>query len=66
MKEWERPSFQICDVNTVLNRITFKELDEWVNEPLADVVQCLNIEGSSRRRPSDDQIWLKIKDKTEG
>ena len=22
------------------------------------------IEGSSRRRPSDDQIWLKIKDKT--
>ena len=25
---------------------------------------CLDIEGSSRRRPSDDQIWLKIKDKT--
>ena len=52
------------DVNTVLNRITFKELDEWVNEPLADDVFCLDIEGSSRRRPSDDQIWLKIKDKT--
>lgn len=39
-------------------------MDEWVNEPLADDVFCLDIEGSSRRRPSDDQIWLKIKDKT--
>ena len=44
MKEWERPSFQICDVNTVLNRITFKELNEWVNDPLADVVQCFSWE----------------------
>ena len=43
-----------------------KEEDDsqWVNEPLADDVYCLDIEGSSRRRPSDDQIWLKIKDKT--
>jgi len=58
------PVFQICDVNTVLNRITFKELNEWVNDPLDDDVYCLDIEGSSRRRPSDDQVWLKIKDKT--
>ena len=58
------PVFQICDVNTVLNRIPYKELDEWVNEPLDDDVYCLDIEGSSRRRPSDDQVWLKIKDKT--
>ena len=43
-----------------------KEEDDsqWVNEPLADDVYCLDIEGSSRRRPSDDQIWLKIKDQT--
>ena len=41
-----------------------KELDEWVNDPLDDDVYCLDIEGSSRRRPSDDQVWLKIKDKT--
>ena len=43
-----------------------KEEDDsqWVNEPLADDVYCLDIEGSSRRRPSDDQIWLKIKDWT--
>ena len=35
-----------------------------VNDPLDDDVYCLDIEGSSRRRPSDDQVWLKIKDKT--
>ena len=34
------PVFQICDVNTVLNRITFKELNEWVNDPLDDDVYC--------------------------
>ena len=34
-----------------------------VNDPLDDDVYCLDIEGSSRRRPSDDQVWLKIKDK---
>ena len=49
---------------TIVNRITFKELEEWVNDPLDDDVYCLDIEGSSRRRPSDDQVWLKIKDKT--
>ena len=54
----------ICDVNTVLNRIPYKELEELVNDPLDDDVYCLDIEGSSRRRPSDDQVWLKIKDKT--
>ena len=43
-----------------------KEEDDsqWVNDQLADDVYCLDIEGSSRRRPSDDQVWLKIKDKT--
>lgn len=34
-----------------------------MNEPLADDVCCLDIEGSSRRRPSDDQIWKLIMDK---
>ena len=28
------PAFQVCDTKTVLNRIPFKDLDEWVNEPL--------------------------------
>ena len=35
-----------------------------VNEPLADDVYCLDIEGSSRRRPSDDQVWKLIMDQT--
>ena len=46
------------------DNMNFKELEELVNDPLDDDVYCLDIEGSSRRRPSDDQVWLKIKDKT--
>ena len=56
--------FQICNTQTVLNRIPFTELEAWVNEPLPEDVYCLDIEGSSRRRPSDDQIWKLIKEKT--
>ena len=53
--------FQICDVNTVLNRITFKELDEWVNDPLDDDVCCLDNDNEKLRyRLSDDQVWLQI------
>ena len=55
------PVFQICDVNTVLNRITFKELDKWVNDPLDDDVFCLD---NDNERPclrlSDDQVWQDI------
>ena len=47
-------------VNTVLNRITFKELDEWVNDPLDDDVQCLEIEKKIYSKPSDDQVWQEI------
>ena len=55
------PVFQICDVNTVLNRITFKELEEWVNDPLDDNVCCLDNENEKPRyRLSDDQVWLQI------
>lgn len=58
------PVFQICNTQTVLNRIPFTELEAWVNEPLPEDVYCLDIEGNSRRRPSDDQIWTLIKEKT--
>ena len=55
------PVFQICDVNTVLNRIPFKELDEWVNDPLADDVCCLDNDNERPRlRLSDDQVWQEI------
>ena len=56
--------FQICNTQTVLSRIPFTELEAWVNEPLPEDVYCLDIEGSSRRRPSDDQIWKLIIEKT--
>ena len=58
------PVFHICDTRTVLNRIPFRDLEEWVNDILDDDVECLDIEGSSRCRPSDDQIWKLIMDKT--
>ena len=58
------PVFQICNTQTVLNRIPFTELETWVNEPLPEDIYCLDIEANSRRRPSDDQIWLLIKEKT--
>ena len=58
------PIFHICDTATVFRRIPFTELEAIVNEPLPEDVYCLDIEGSSRRRPSDDQIWELIKEKT--
>ena len=55
------PVFQICDTRTVLNRIPFKDLEEWVNEPLDDEVQCLdNDDEKPRLRLSDDQVWQEI------
>lgn len=56
--------FQICATHTVLNRIPFKELVDWVNDPLPDSVNCLDDEGASRHRPSDDQVWMMIKERT--
>ena len=52
--------FQICDTQTVLNRIPYKELEEWVNDPLDDDVQCLEIEKKIYSKPSDDQVWQEI------
>ena len=58
------PVFQICDTHTVLNRIPFKELEELVNDPLGDDVQCLEIEKKVYSKPSDDQVWQQIKELT--
>lgn len=55
------PVFQICDTATVLKRISFKELEEWINEPLAEDVCCLDNDNEQPRlRLSDDQVWQKI------
>ena len=58
------PVFQICNTQTVLNRIPFTELETWVNEPLSDDFHCLDIEDPSRKRPSDDQVWQMIIEKS--
>ena len=58
------PVFQICNTQTVLNRIPFTELETWVNEPLSDDIHCLDIEDPSRKRPSDDQVWRMIIEKS--
>lgn len=56
--------FQICSVDTVLNRIPFEELDALVNELLADDINCMDIDDPSKRRPSDDQVWQMIIEKS--
>ena len=58
------PVFQICDTRTVLNRIPFTDLEAWVNDPLGDDVQCLEIEKKVYSKPSDDQVWQQIKELT--
>lgn len=58
------PVFQICDTTTVLKRIPFEELKEWVDEPLEDDVPCQEMEDTPRERPSDDQVMLLIKEHT--
>ena len=39
-----------------------KEEDDsqWVNDPLDDDVQCLEIEKKVYSKPSDDQVWQEI------
>lgn len=56
------PAFRVCDVKTVLNRISFTELEAWVNDPLDDDIGCMDIEDPSRVRPSDDQVWQMIRE----
>lgn len=58
------PVFRLCDTGTVLRRVPFDDLEAMVNEPLADEVNCLDMDDPSRSRPSDDQVWAYIKDKT--
>ena len=56
--------FPLCDTHTVLNRVSFDELNELVNEPPSDEVACLDIEDASKGRPSDDQVMMLIKEMT--
>ena len=56
--------FPLCDTHTVLNRVSFDELTELVNDPLSDDVTCIDIEDASKGRPSDDHVMMLIKEKT--
>jgi hypothetical protein len=56
--------FPLCNTHSVLNRISYNELNDLVNDPLPDDVACLDIEDASKGRPSDDQVMLLIKEKT--
>ena len=54
------PAFQICDTTTVLRRVPFEQLNNLMSEMLPDDVSCIDMEGPSRVRPSDDQVWQMI------
>jgi hypothetical protein len=60
-EETIEPLFQICDTGIMLNRIPFRDLEEWKNEPLDDEVQCLdNDKDRPRLRLSEAQVWREI------
>ena len=55
------PSFQICNTQTVLKRIPYSDLEEWVNDPLPDDANYLDDNNKTARlRLSDDQVWQQI------
>lgn len=43
---------------------SYNKLNDLVNIPLSDDVACLDIEDTSKGRPSDNQVMLLIKEKT--
>ena len=44
--------------------ISYNKLNDLVNTPFSDDVACLDIEDTSKGRPSDNQVMLLIKEKT--
>ncbi len=56
--------FSLCDTRTVLNRLSYNELKDLVEDPLSDDASCMDIEDVSKGRPSDDQVMSLIKEKT--
>lgn len=55
------PVFQICDTRTVLNRISFNDLEDLVNDLLDNEYQCLDNDNEKPYlRLSDEQVWQHI------
>ena len=50
--------FPLCNVPTVLRRISMKELSELVETPLGENISCLEYEDERNRSMSDDQVML--------
>ena len=48
------PVFQICNTQTVLNRIPFNDFNVWVNYPLPDVANFLD----NRFRATSSQAFV--------
>ena len=48
------PVFQICNTQTVVNRIPFNDFNEWVNYPLPDVANFLD----NRFRATSSQAFV--------
>ena len=52
--------FPLCNVPTVLRRISMKELYELVETPLGENISCLEYEDERSRSMSDDQVMLSL------
>ena len=52
--------FPLCNVSTVLRRISMKELSELVETPLGENISCLEYENERSRSISDDQASSSI------
>lgn len=52
--------FPLCNVPTVLRRISMKELSELVETPLGENISCLEYENERSRSISDDQVSSSI------
>lgn len=53
--------FPICNVSTVLKRISIEDLTELIYRTLPDDVECIEYERAQDRKFSDDQLLLHLK-----
>ncbi len=59
------PAFQICNTRTVLKRIPFNDLNNWINDPLPNDACYLDSDDElSFNKYSDEAAWQTIKELT--
>lgn len=55
------PAFCVCNIESVLRRMPYSELEAYINEALPDDVACLDNDNETPKvRISDDQVWQEI------